>query len=263
MESEHIELSEFTVNAKPKSAREIFEEALESFNRKVYEKQTFIANYEEFNIIDKKDTSYLRANCVVANYTPKEKSGLIVSKRYIEKVALLSVDSIQNNLPNNAELRKKNHLLLMNRLTKINNLARFYKKNDFEITDTTINKNNQVVFKLLQYYKGSKTLALTAIINVTEKRFLQLTSYLSGKKEDPSYYRAIFSDYIDAGLPTRIEMRITDDFYKLKSLDKGGYLETSLTLHEKVTIPVKTESWVNGTLFEAEIDLELKEKLGY
>ena len=258
MESKHIELNEFTVNAKPKTAKEIFKEALENFNSKEYQDQNFIGSYEEQLVSkDKQDTSFLRASCIITGYSPKEKVGLLSKYKFYEKVALLSVDSYKIN----TEYKMMNHLLHMTEETKINQLAQFSRGLDFEVTDTTINKDGHVVFKLSGSYSDDGSPNLKAVIDVTEKKFMQMRQI---NADETLVYQAVFSNYIDDGLPTRIEMIIRSDKSELLAQGyKGLSVFTTLTLHKKVTTPVETESWVEGTMFNGEIDLDLKEKLGY
>ncbi|KAB1066084.1 carboxypeptidase-like regulatory domain-containing protein [Salibacter halophilus] len=261
MESKQLELNEFVVRAKPKTAREIFEEALESFNQKEYKDHDFIAGYEELLVSkDKQDTSFMRANCVITGFSPKEKTGLFNAK-FHEKVAILDVDSYKLD----TDHKIMNHLLHMTQETKINDMSSFSHGLNFMVTDTTINKDGHVVFKLSGRYSDG-TPSLEAIIDVTDKRFLQLTNFLKCMKGGTAYYRAVFSDYLDVGLPTRVEMFICSDKPEfLEKKYKGMSVGVSLILHKKVTTPIETESWVEGSksMFEGEIDLELKEKLGY
>ncbi|MDR9488106.1 carboxypeptidase-like regulatory domain-containing protein [Salibacter sp.] len=260
MESKRIELGEFVVSADPKTPLEIFEGALTNFNNKEYKNQGFIAGYEELLVSEnKRDTSYLKANCLITDYSPKEKTGFLNGKFY-ERVALIDVDSFKLNT---TYTRKMNHLLHTVLETKVNDLTSSYKIFEYEVTDTTLNDKGHVIYRILGSYSDGSP-GLEAVVDVTNNSFLELTKSLSCVEDGILEYRVVFSEYIDDGLPTRLEMSICSDKPDfLEKKYKGTSVRVSLTIHEKVTIPVKTESWVEGSMFNGEIDLELKEKLGY
>lgn len=258
MERKSIKLSEFSVSAKSKTAKEVFEDALENFNSREYRDQSFIAGYEELIVSnDRNDTSFLRANCVINGYSPKENTGIFNSK-FKEKVALLEVDSIKLGV----DLKMMNHLLHMTQETKVNDIATPYKGLSFEISDTLIDETGHVILTLIGGYSNSSHVYRKATIDVTNNTFLELTHFFYCKDGEPAYYRAIFSDYIDDGLPTRLEMYICRNKpVPLDKIYKGVSVGVTLTLHEKVKIPLETRSWVEGSMFDGEIDLELKKKL--
>ncbi|WP_170264967.1 carboxypeptidase-like regulatory domain-containing protein [Salibacter halophilus] len=266
MESKQLELNEFVVSAKPRTAKEIFKDAVKKFNDTEYNDQSFIAGYEELLISnDLKDTSFMKATCVITGYSPKEKVGIF--KEFQERVTILAVDSLKNG----GDIGGVNLLLMMTRFTKVNEMLSFsfYRWHDYEVTDTILDEDNHVVFKIIGRDRNEH-ISLSATIDVTTNSFLELTDYWgAGEQRKSIFYRVVFSDYIDVGLPTKMEMQLNRDFGHRpddkKIYDKGWFIKTTLNLYKKVTAPIETESWVEGSksMFEGEIDLELKEKMGY
>jgi hypothetical protein len=266
MKSKQLELNEFVVSAKPRTAKEIFKDAVKKFNNTEYNDQSFIAGYEElFVSTDLKDTSYMKATCVITGYSPKEKTGLF--KEFQEKVAILDVDTIQKR----DQIIEINNVLMTTRFTKVNDMLSFsfYRWHDYEVTDTVLDEDNHVVFKMIGRDRRGN-ISLSATIDVTTNSFLELTYYWGYRKNGMStYYRVVFSDYIDIGLPTKMESQYYRELSHLPEGDEmrelGRLTKTTLNLYKKVTTPIETESWVEGSksMFEGEIDLELKEKLGY